>query len=157
MATNEDQERARKVARAWSLHGQRWSLREIAAELGAHHSTVAAWITEAREAAEWSEVTERAGRRARMGEFLNQLARIGVERLTAADEDGQPLEKWKDVVPGLMSVVTELNRVEGNYAPIKVVADDRRAPDPVLIAAMELEARRAERRDEDEQARELEE
>jgi hypothetical protein len=149
--------RDEKVARAWTLHGQRWSSREIGAELGVSHVTAQAWVQEARLAAEWSEVTERAGKRARMGEFLNQLARIGVDRLQAVDEDGQPLEKWKDVVPGLMSVVREINLVEGNHAPLKVSTDDRRPPDPGLIAAMEAEARRAEALDAAEQARELEE
>jgi len=152
----EDLTRDQKVARAWTLHGQLRSSREIGQALGVSHVTAQAWIAEARRAVEWSEITERAGRRARMGEFLTRLARIGVERLEAVDEDGQPLEKYKDVVPGLMQVVRELNLVEGNHAPIRVQTDDRRPPDPGLIAAMEQEARRAELADAEEQRRELE-
>lgn len=151
-------DRERKVARAWTLHAQRWSLRQIAAEIGGvSHVTVMAWITEAREAAEWIEVTQARGRRARMGEFLNELARIGVERLTAVDEDGAPVERYKDVVPGLMSVVSELNRVEGNYAPTRTVSEiDRRPPTPGLVKALEEETRRIEAADDEELRRELE-
>lgn len=153
----EDEERARKVVRAWTLHGQRWSTRAIGAELGVSHVTVQAYIAEYREAAQWSEVTLKAGRRARMVEVLEQVARIGIERLTAVDEDGEPVEKYKDVATPLLGYLQEISRVEGNYAPVRtVVEDDRRPPDPVLLAAMDREARRAELADEDEQRRELE-
>lgn len=157
MAAPEDEERARKVARAWTLHNRRWSSRAIGAELGVSHVTAQAWIEQARQEEEWREVTESAGRRARMGGFLNELTRIGTERLLAVDEDGNPRERWKDVVPGLMTVVQELNRVEGNYAPLRMTMDDRRPPDPVLRRAMELEAQRAAAEDEAETRKALEE
>lgn len=155
---NGDAERAARVARAWTLHAvRRWSLREIATELGVSHETVRGYIREAREAAEWSEVTERAGKRARMSEFLNELARRGIARLEAVDDDGQPVERYQDVVPALMKVVQEINRVEGNYAPLRVAVDeDRRPPDPELLRAMQEEAARAEALDADEVRRELE-
>jgi len=154
----EDRERAAKVARAWTLHGQRWSSREIGADLGVSHRTAQLWVEEARQALEWSEITERAGRRARMVEVLDQIARIGVERLVAVDEEtGQPVEKYKDVAPALLGYLQEINRVEGNYAPIRTVnSDDRRPPDPALVAAMRAEASRAAALDEAEARRELE-
>lgn len=154
---DEDQERAAKVARAWTLHGQRWSSREIGAELGISHRTAQLWVEEARRAAEWSEITARAGRRARMVEVLDQVARIGIGRLVATDEDGQPAERFKDVAPALLGYLQEINRVEGNYAPIRVAnEDDRRPPDPALIAAMRAEASRATALDEEQARRELE-
>ena len=159
-----DAERAAKVVRAYRLHAQRWSSRAIAEELGVSHTTARAWVEEYRLAAEWSEVQERAGRRGRMVEFLNELARRGVAALegrpagTNGDEDaGQEPQPYDKVVPALMRVVSEINRVEGNYAPIRVASeDDRRPPDPALVAAMREEARRTGLADEDEARRELE-
>lgn len=166
--SSDDAERAAKVARAWTLHAiHRRTLRTIAAELGVHHSTAAAWIEEARRAEEWREITERAGRRARMSAVLNEVARIGVERLLAVHPDeitpgvehpraGQPVERYKDVAPALLGYLQEINRVEGNYAPQRVsVEDDRRPPDPLLVAAMKDEARRTAALDEQERRRAL--
>lgn len=164
----DDAERAARVVRAYSLWTRRWSLRAIAADLGVHHSTAADWIEEARRAEQWREVTERAGRQGRMVGVLNEIARIGVERLTAVEpatladgsdnpRAGQPVERYKDVAPALLGYLQEINRVEGNYAPVQVAVDDRRAPDPALVAALEAEARRAELGDADEQRRALEE
>lgn len=153
----EDRERAAKVARAWTLHGQRWSSREIGDDLGVSHATAQRFISEARAAAEWSEVTLKAGRRARMVEVLEQVARIGIERLTAVDEDGQPAERYKDVATPLLGYLQEISRIEGNHAPaVALTGDDRKPPDPVLLAAMEREARRAELADDEDERRELE-
>jgi hypothetical protein len=164
----DDAERAAKVARAWTLHGRRWSSRMIGRELGVSHVTAQAWIEEARQAEEWREITERAGRRGRMSAVLNEVARIGVERLLAVEPDtlpdgsknpraGQPVERYKDVAPALLGYLQEINRVEGNYAPVRVsVEDDRRPPDPGLLAAMALERDRALAADEQEQRRALE-
>ncbi len=154
---DEDEDRERKVARAWTLHRRRWSSRAIGADLGVSHVTAPRWVEEARQAHEWSEVQQRAGRRARMVGFLDELARRGVARLEERDEDGEPVATYEAVVPVLLKVVQEINRVEGNYAPVRVaVDDDRRPPDPALVAALEEEARRTERLDEDEVRRELE-
>lgn len=160
----EADERAARVARAWLLHTQRWSSRDIGAELGVSHVTAQAWIKEAREAAEWSEIRERAGRRARMGEFLNELARRGVAALegrpagTLNDEDeGEPPQPYKDVVPALMRVVTELNRVEGNYAPTRFIDDTPRTPpSPALARALEAQTQAIESADDEDLRRELE-
>lgn len=153
----DEAERAEKVARAWTLHRQRWSSRAIGDELGVSHVTAQRWVEEARLAAEWSEVQQRAGRRARMVGFLDELARRGIKRLEETDEDGQPVATYEAVVPVLLKVVQEINRVEGNYAPVRVaVDDDRRPPDPALVLALEEEARRTERLDENEVRRELE-
>lgn len=150
-------DRAARVARAWTMHRNRASLREIAAELECSPTTAGAFVTEARIAEEWRETQERAGRVGRMSAFLNELARIGVERLEAKDEDGEPVHKYKDVVPALMTVVQEINRVEGNYAPTRVqVGDDRKPPDRELALALEREARAAEAADAEESRRELE-
>ncbi len=157
-----DPERPARVARAWAMWSRRASLREIAAELGVSHETVRQYVLEAREATEWSEVQQRAGKRARMVEFLNALAARGVERLEGRPAtDDRPAvepEPYERVVPALMKVVQELNRVEGNYAPVRVTSEDQgRAPDPELMAALEQEARRAEALDAAEQRRALEE
>jgi len=153
---DQDAERAANVVRAYQLHGQRWSSREIAQELGVSHTTVRRWIEEYRQAAEWSEVAERAGRRARMVEFLNELARRGVTALEGDPERDIEPQPYEKVVPALMRVVSEINRVEGNYAPVRVATeDDRRPPDPALIAAMREEAARASALDEAETRREL--
>lgn len=164
MSADEDAERAANVVRAYRLHGQRWSSRDIGEELGVSHTTVQRWIEEYRQAAEWSEVQERAGRRARMVEFLNELARRGVTALegrkpgTLGPEDaGLDPQPYDKVTPALMRVVTEINRVEGNYAPIRIAnEDDRRPPDPGLLAAMRAESSRATALDEAEARRELE-
>jgi len=160
----DDGERERKVARAWTLHRQRWSSRAIGAELGVTHRTAQLWVEEARHAHEWAETTHRDGRRARMVGFLDELARRGIERLEGRpagthgeDDEGVEPGPYEAVVPVLMKVVQEINRVEGNYAPTRVsVEDDRRPPDARLLAAMEDEARRTERLDEAETRRELE-
>lgn len=157
MGADEDAERARKVMRAYQLHGQRWSSRDIGAELGVSHMTAQRWIEEYRQALEWHETHERAGRRARMVGFLDELARRGIARLEERDEDGEPVAPWEVVTPVLLKVAQEINRVEGNYAPVRVATeDDRRPPDPALVAAMREEAARASALDEDETRRELE-
>jgi len=162
---DEDAERAARVARAWTLHRRRWSSREIGAELGVSHATAQRYVEEARHAAEWSEIQQRAGRRGRMVAFLDELARRGVERLegrpagtNGPDDPGVEPSTYEVVVPVLMKVVQEINRVEGNYAPVRMaMEDDRRPPDAALLAAMEDEARRTERLDDAELRRELEE
>ncbi len=162
---DEDAERAARVARAWTLHRQRWSSRDIGAELGVSHATAQRYVEEARQAAEWSEIRERAGRRARMGALLDELGRRGIERLqgrpagtNGPDDPGVEAAPYEVVVPVLLKVTDQLNRLEGNYAPIRMATeDDRRPPDPALVAAMEDEARRTERLDDAELRRELEE
>jgi hypothetical protein len=157
VAPDQDAERAANVVRAYRLHAQRWSSREIGEELGVSHTTARRYVEEYRQAAEWTEVQERAGRRARMVEFLNELARRGVEALEGNENKGLEPQPYDKVTPALMRVVTEINRVEGNYAPTRVVTeDDRRPPDPLLVEAMREEAARATALDEDEVRRELE-
>jgi hypothetical protein len=159
-----EHDRAARMARAWTLHRDRWSLREIAAELGCSPETARSDIAAARVAEEWREVQERAGRVGRMTAFLNTLAARGVAALEGRpagtlgdDDEGVEPQPYAMVVPALMKVVQEINRVEGNYAPTRVaVGDDRRAPDAELLAALEREARAAEDADAEDQRRELE-
>jgi hypothetical protein len=164
-----DVERAARVVRAYQLWGQRWDLRSIAVELEVSHETVRRYIAEYVEANEWREARARAGRVDRMSGFLNQLAAHTMEELLEPelDEDGAPvlkangqpkrLRETKDVLPGLMKIVTEINRVEGNYAPLRTIAEnDRRPPDPALVEALEQETRSVEAADDDEMRRELE-
>jgi hypothetical protein len=159
-----DAERAARAARAWTLNGRRWSLRDIAAELGVAPNTVRQYIAEVQEAEEWAEARERSARADRMVVFLNELARRGVAALegrpagTLHDEDeGEAPQPYDKVVPALMRVVQEINRVEGNYAPTRVaVSDDRREPDLELRAALEREAAAAEAADAEDSRRELE-
>jgi hypothetical protein len=65
-------------------------------------------------------------------------------------------DRYQDVVPPLMKVVQELNRVEGNYAPVRVQDETRRRPDPELLEALERETRAVEDGDAEESRRELE-
>jgi hypothetical protein len=153
----EDAERAARVVRAYTLWTQRWDLRSIGAEIGVSHETVRTYVAEYRDAIEWRESRDRTMRTGRVVALLETVIRRGIARLEAVDEDGQPVERYADIAPHLVRAVAELNRVEGNYAPLRVsVDDDRRPPDPALLAAMEDEARRAERLDADEVRRELE-
>lgn len=160
-----DAERAARAARAWTLHGQRASLREIAAELEVSPETVRTYIREVQDEEEWAEARAREARSDRMVGFLNELARRGVRALegrkpgtNGKDDPGMDAQPYAQVVPALMTVVKELNRVEGNYAPTRVaVQDDRRnGGDPELRAALEREARAAEVADAEDVRRELE-
>jgi DNA-binding Lrp family transcriptional regulator len=159
-----DADRAARAARAATLHAQRASLREIAAELSVSPETVRTYIREVRDAEEWADARARQARGDRMVVFLNELARRGVVALEGRpagtngnDDEGQEPQPYAQVIPALMKVVQEINRVEGNYAPTRVaVADDRKPPDATLAAALEREARAAEVADAEESRRELE-
>lgn len=171
MAAPTGDERARAVARAWTLHSlnRKTTLREIADALAdegwaVSHETVRVYLAEAQEAQQWGDLQDLARKRGRVVTLLEELTRRGIGALEGRpagtlgpDDEGMEPRPYAEVVPPLMKVVQELNRVEGNYAPTRVaVTDDRRPPDPKLIAAMEAEARRAEALDADEQRRELE-
>lgn len=145
------------VFRAYQLWGQRMSLRQIGREVGASASSVREWIAQARRAEEWREAQERSGRVDRMSTFLNELARIAIAELEERDDDGRRVRETKDVLPGLMKVVQEINKIEGNYAPTRTVAEAPTGPgpNPELARLIAAERRAVRAMDEENNRREL--
>jgi hypothetical protein len=140
------------VYRAYRMWCERASLREIGSALGRAPETVRRYIAQAQAAEQWRQAQAREARTDRMGAFLNSVAAICLEELQERDPDtGARLRPVKDTVPSLMMVVREINRVEGNYAPIRTTIEGDRPPaDPALVALMEAHARQAEQWDEQE-------
>lgn len=138
-----------RVAQAWSLRTHEGlSYAEIARRLGVSSSTAHAWVARGTDA---REDTGRAGQVTRDVATVDALLARGETEHEAGDLT------WPNYVRGVLGLLGHRARLLGLYAPVRVsMADEKRPPDPALIAAMRAEAERAGLLDEDEVRRELE-
>lgn len=141
-----------RVAQAWALRTHEGlSYQEIADRLGISKGTAHAWVGRAGDALEAGPVQDRHSTRQRDAATVDAWLARG-EELYGAESIG-----WLEFVRGAVPLLQHKARLLGLFMPVRVqMEDQKRPPDPALLAAMELEARRAQAADEQEQERALE-
>lgn len=132
----------RKVAKAGQMRRDGSYLYEIAAALGVSTETARTYCRIYEHAELWLPAYNRAQIVADATGILEELKLRGLKRL---DEDGAEYEK---VTPAIVSVIREILRIHGGYAPtnVNVNTGPEAAPDPEVIAAIR-EAEQIARRD----------
>jgi hypothetical protein len=133
--------RSQLVAQAGELSEQGYGVRYIAQVIGRSPATAARYAREAREAAEWISLLDRAEERARKVVRLEIYAEWLMREREALS--GSAL----DYVPVLLQVERERARVTGSDATTRMsVTDDRHPPqvDPATVAAVRDAQRRAD-------------
>lgn len=116
------------VGRAWELHLEGRSLRYIGEQLQCSPATAANWVKQAQLVSEYGAVHDALTDRQAMHELLRQLAAWGCDRLKMGGI-------YEEVVPVLLKVTDQINRMSGHYAPIRMTvgAEDGPAVSPELV------------------------